>query len=192
MIERGLTPATASGYVGVVGPFVTSRSQGQLGLDTLTAADVTGYLAASCPGRAIGSAQMIVCALRSLLNWLHLTGTIPESLATAVPLVASWKLAGAPEGSAGQVRAFLAACDRRTRTGGRNDAILLLLARLGLRAGEVAALGLDDIDWRHGEIEVQGKGNRTARLPLQANVGAAITAYLRRGRPDLARIHRSA
>ncbi|MGI8701289.1 MAG: tyrosine-type recombinase/integrase [Nocardioidaceae bacterium] len=186
--ERGLTPATARGYVGVVRPFVRSRCLGdQLDLGTLTAADVIGYVVASCPGRAIGSAQMIVCALRSLLNWLHLTGTVPESLASAVPSVASWKLAGLPKGlEPGQVRELLAACDRRTRTGRRDYAILLLLVRLGLRAGEVAGLGLDDIDWRHGEIEVRGKGNRTERLPLPADVGAAITTYLRRGRPDSA------
>jgi site-specific recombinase XerD len=85
-----------------------------------------------------------------------------------------------------QVRQLLAGCDRRTATGRRDYAIMVLLSRLGLRAGEVARLGLEDIDWRHGEIAVLGKGNRTERLPLPADVGAAIAAYLRRGRPRTA------
>ena len=82
-----------------------------------------------------------------------------------------------------QLRALLASCDRRTPTGRRDYAIVLLLARLGLRSGEVARLGLDDIDWRAGQLRVVGKGNRGESLPLPADVGAAIAAYLRRGRP---------
>jgi integrase/recombinase XerD len=186
--ERGVTPGTARGYVDCVRPFVATRVRGDaLELTGLTAADVTAFVLASCPGRAVGSAKLIVCALRSLLGWLHLTGTVPVSLATAVPSVAGWRLSGLPKGlEPGQLRRLLAGCDRRTPTGRRDCAILLLLARLGLRAGEVARLGLDDIDWRRGEIVVLGKGNRAERLPLPAEVGAAIAAYLRRGRPGTA------
>jgi integrase/recombinase XerD len=101
--------------------------------------------------------------------------------------VAGWRLSGLPKGlEPGQLRRLLAGCDRRTPTGRRDYAIVLLLARLGLRAGEVARLGLDDIDWRHGEIAILGKGNRAERLPLPADVGAAIAVYLRRGRPGTA------
>jgi integrase len=101
--------------------------------------------------------------------------------------VAGWRLASLPKAlEPGELRRLLAACDRRTRTGRRDYAIVLLLSRLGLRAGEAAQLGLDDIDWRHGEIAVCGKGDRAERLPLPADVGAAIAAYLRHGRPDTA------
>ena len=183
--ERGLTQGTARGYVDFVRPFVITRVRGEVvELADVTAADVIGFVLAACPGRAVGSAKLIVCALRSLLRWLHLTGQLPTSLAAAVPSVAGWRLANLPKClEPGQLRRLLAACDRRTRTGRRDYAIMLLLSRLGLRAGEVARLELDDIDWRRGEIAICGKGNRVGRLPLPAEVGAAITAYLRRGRP---------
>lgn len=96
-------------------------------------------------------------------------------------------MSGLPKGlEREQLRRLLAGCDRRRASGRRDYAILLLLSRLGLRAGEVAALGLVDIDWRVGQILVRGKGNRVERLPLPADVGAAIAAYLRRGRPATA------
>jgi integrase/recombinase XerD len=186
--ERGLTAGTARGYVDFVRPFVSTRVHGDvLDLGGITAADVTGFVLSSCPGRAVGSAKLIVCALRSLLRWLHLTGQMPASLASAVPPVAGWRLSGMPKGlEAGELRRLLASCDRRTRAGRRDYAVMLLLSRLGLRAGEVAGLGLDDIDWRRGELTIRGKGNRAERLPLPADVGAAIAAYLRRGRPATA------
>lgn len=184
--ERGLTPRTARGYVDCVRPFVAGRLRGGDGLELagIIAADVTGFVLDACPGRAVGSAKLIVCGLRSLLGWLHLTGQVPAPLAAAVPSVAGWRLSGLPKGlEPGQLARLLAAPDRRTATGRRDYAVLLLLARLGLRAGEVARLGLGDIDWRHGEIAVRGKGDRAERLPLPGDVGAAIAAYLRRGRP---------
>jgi integrase/recombinase XerD len=186
--ERGLTAGTARGYVDFVRPFVATRlGGGVLDLSGVTAAEVIGFVRSACPGRAVGSAKLIVCALRSLLRWLHLTGRVPTALAEAVPSVAGWRLSGLPKGlEPGELRQLLASCDRRTRTGRRDYAILLLLSRLGLRAGEVARLGLDDIDWRRGEITVRGKGNRAEQLPLPGDVGAAITAYLRRGRPATA------
>lgn len=188
LVERGLTAGTVRGYVDAVRPFVVGRRRGDdLDWTGLTGAEVTGFVVAVCPGRAVGTAKLIVCALRSLLRWLHLTGQIPAPLADAVPAVAGWRLAGLPKGlTPGQLRALLASCDRRTATGRRDYAVLLLLSRLGLRAGEVAALRLEDIDWRCGQIQVRGKGNRVERLPLPADVGAAIAAYLRRGRPGTA------
>src|SRR5205807_1159612 len=80
-------------------------------------------------------------------------------------------------------RALLGGCDRRSALGRRDYAMLVTLLRLGLRAGEVARLRLDDIDWRAGELVVRGKGAREDRLPLPAEVGQAIASYLRRGRP---------
>jgi integrase/recombinase XerD len=188
LVERGLTAGSARGYVDCVRPFIATRVRGGvLDFAGLTACEVTSFVSAACPGRAVGSAKLIVCALRSLLGWLHVTGLVPMSLAAAVPSVAGWRLSNLPKGlEPGELRSLLAGCDRRTRTGRRDYAVLLLLSRLGMRAGEVARLALDDIDWRRGEIAIVGKGNRAERLPLPADVGAAITAYLRRGRPATA------
>jgi integrase/recombinase XerD len=185
VLQRGLAERTAGGYADAVGPFVAGRLRPEgLDLAGLTTADVTGFVLAACPNRAVGSAKMIVTALRSFLGWLHLTGEVPVSLMGAVPAVAGWRLRGLPKGlEPDELRRLLASCDRRRGTGRRDYAVLLVLSRLGLRAGEVAGLGLDDIDWRVGEITVRGKGDRAERLPLPADVGAAIAGYLRRGRP---------
>jgi integrase/recombinase XerD len=184
--ERGLTAGTVRGYVDCVRPFVAGRARGDaLDLAGVSAADVNGFVLAACPGCTVGSAKLIVCALRSLLGWLHVTGAVPVSLSAAVPSVAGWRLSGLPKGlEPVQLGRLLGACDRRTPTGRRDYAIMLLLSRLGLRAGEVAVLGLDDIDWRRGELAILGKGNRSERLPMPADVGEAIVAYLRRGRPE--------
>ena len=186
--ERGLAGSTAGYYVYFVRPFLTGRA-GPDGIDLagLTAGDVTGFVLAAAPLRAKGSAKLLVTALRSLLRFLYLQGLIGQSLTAAVPSVAGWRLAGLPGGlNPDQVRRLLAGCDRDTVTGRRDAAILLLLVRLGLRAGEVAALRLDDIDWRAGEVIVHGKGHRVERLPLPVDVGAAIAGYLRGGRPATA------
>lgn len=188
VVERGLTAPTARSYVDAVRPFLADRV-GPAGLDLagLTAAEVTAFVVAVCPQRPAGSTKMIVTALRSLLGWLHLDGQLPMSLASAVPSVAGWRLTGLPRGlEPDQLRRLLASCDRRQACGRRDYAIMLMLSGLGLRAGEVAGLGLDDIDWRHGEITLRGKGNRAERLPLPADVGAAVADYLRRGRPPTA------
>jgi site-specific recombinase XerD len=186
--ERGLTTGSARGYVDCVRPFVATRVHGDaLDVAGVSAGDVMRFVTSACAGRSVGSAKLIVCALRSLLRWLHLTGQVRLSLAEAVPSAAGRRLSGLPKGlEPEQLHRLLGSCDRRTATGRRDYAILLLLSRLGLRAGEVAKLGLDDVDWRHGQFTVTGKGNRAERLPLPADVGAAVTAWLRRGRPRTA------
>ena len=140
------------------------------------------FLARECPKRSVSGARDLVCALRSLLRYLHLAGLIEAPLVWAVPSVADLRDRTLPRGlEPAAVRRLLASCDRRTLVGRRDYAILLLLLRLGLRAGEVAAIALDDIDWRAGELLVRnGKGRRAERLPLPADVGAAIVSYLRR------------
>ena len=117
--ERGLTEGTARGYVDFVRPFVATRVRGGgLDLAGISAADVTGFVLTACPGRAVGSAKLIVCGLRSLLRWLHLTGQVPTSLAAVVPSVAGWRLSTLPKGlEPDQLHRLLAACDRRTGTG---------------------------------------------------------------------------
>jgi len=187
--ERGLAPATVALNVRLVRPFLLQRAQerdGRLDLEQLTAAEVRAFVVAQSRQRP-RSVKRIVSALRSLLSFLHVGGIIGAPLAGAVPSPAGWTLTGLPKAlEAGQVAAMLASCDLGTSTGRRDRAILLLLARMGLRAGEVAALGLDDIDWRRGEIIVCGKRGRRDRLPLPADVGEAIVAYLRDGRPQRA------
>jgi len=181
--ERGLAAETAAGYAAKVRVFLAAPVD--RGLAGLTAAEVTAFIVETCPSMRKGTAKLTVTALRSLLGWLHLAGEIPGPLDWAVPAVASWRLAALPAPlEPGQVRAMLDGCDTGTAVGRRDLAMLILLARLGLRAGEVAGLALDDIDWRAGEITVTGKGRRSERLPLPADAGEALAAWLRDGRPE--------
>lgn len=186
--ERGLAAVTARNYADMVRPFVASRlnAAGELDLRSLAAGDVLAFVLVQCPHRRPGSAKLLVTALRSLLGYLHVEGVIARPLAPVVPSVAGWRLAGLPRGlEAEQVTALLASCDLGT-VGVRDFAILKLLVRLGMRRGEVAALTLDDVDWRSGEILVRGKGSRRERLPLPVDVGSALADHLRRARPSSA------
>jgi integrase/recombinase XerD len=153
-------------------------------LQDLVAGDVSRFVTRQCRSLSVRSAERLVNGHRSFLRFALVEGLITVPLAGAVPSVARWSGAGLPRGLArGQVAALLASCDRTGATGRRDYAILVLLARLGLRAAEVAALRLDDIDWRAGEIVVRGKGRTEERLPLPCDVGEAIADYLRHGRP---------
>jgi site-specific recombinase XerD len=183
-MERGLAARTVERNVRVLRAFVQSRVNGDaLALETLTAGEVTAFVV-DCVRGDPGSAPNLVTALRSLLRYLHVVGVIPVGLATAVPTLARWKLAGLPQAlPADQVAALLDSCDLTTEVGQRDAAILTVLSRLGLRIGEVAGLRLEDIDWRNGELVVTGKGQRSERLPLPADVGEAIVAYLTGWRP---------
>lgn len=186
-VERGLAKGTVIGYVDAVKPFLAALDEDGLNLGELTAARVTAFVVARCPGQSRGAAKMTVTALRSLLGFLHVEGLIAGSLLGAVPSAASWRLSGLPRFlEADQAQALLDSCDPQTATGRRDLAILTLLMRLGLRAGEVAGLRLEDLDWRAGELIVVGKGRRSERLPLPVDVGEAITEYLRDGRPGSA------
>lgn len=186
IVERGLRDKGATDYARAVRPFLEGRLlQGTLDLNRLSAAEVTAFVVASCPRLSPGTVKLTMTALRSLLSFLHLEGTIERSLAAAVPSTATWRLAGLPKRlEPSQVHSLLASCNLNTATGRRDFAILTTLVRLGLRAGELAALRFEDIDWRAGEIVVRGKGRREERLPLPADVGQAIAAYLQDGRPE--------
>jgi integrase/recombinase XerD len=182
--ERALTAAVVRRYTRLAGEFLAACERDGRGLDGLTAAWVTEYVVAQCRGRPAGSAKLVVTALRSVLGFLFLTGRTRCQLAGAVPMVARWGAGSLPRALSPQtVAALLASCDPGTAAGRRDRAILVLLARLGLRAGEVASLELDDLDWRAGEISVHGKGSRRERLPLPADAGEALVAYLHGGRP---------
>ena len=183
--ERGLATGTVAGYLHVARLFLAARAvDGALHLDQLSAREVSEFVLAECASRSVGSAKHIVCGLRSLLRYLHVAGHTDAALDSAVPAAAGWRLAGLPVtfGPA-EVARLLGSCDRRSSFGRRDYAVLVVLSRLGLRAGEVAALELADIDWRVGEVVVRGKGRRAERLPLPADVGEALAGWLRRGRP---------
>jgi integrase/recombinase XerD len=183
--EHGLVAATALRYVDCLRPFLDRRmAAGDLDLADLTPADVTSFVVAWCPCLKAGVAKLTVTALRSFLGFLHLDGVTERSLVPAVPTVLRRRLAGLPKGlEPDQVRRLLAACDASTVVGIRDLAILTLLVRLGLRRGEVAGLGLDDIDWRAGTIRVRGKGNCHELLPLPPDVGRRLAEYLTSARP---------
>ena len=187
LAERGLRVKVARGYVDSVRPFVAAHAAGgEAGLRDLGAGDVTAFLTAGSRRLAPKTVQRLATALRSLLRFWHLQGLISGPLDQAVPKVAN-RRPGLPRPlESRQVRALLASCDGGTAGGRRDLAMLTLLARMGLRAGEVAGLRLDDIDWRLGEITIAGKGNRRDKLPLPADAGEAVAAYLRHGRPSTA------
>lgn len=146
-------------------------------------AEISAYCVRELAFQNGSSARNSAAALRSFLRFLHLAGIVAAPLAQAVPSIANRKGAGLPYGvSPATISQLLASCDRRTGLGRRDYAILLLLARLGLRAGEVAGMCLEDIDWTNGELVVHGKGNRDQRLPIPTDVGAAVAGYLQRGR----------
>jgi integrase/recombinase XerD len=184
--RRGLAPSTVRNYVGVARVFLSWRetAAGALGLAELDGAAVSEFVLRESRRSSVGSAKCMVTRLRALLRFLHVEGEIEWDLAGAVPSVASWRLASLVKAlDARSVARLLSSCDRRTRVGRRDFAILAVLSRLGLRAGEVAALRLADVDWRAGEVLVRGKGSRQERLPLPADVGEALAGWLARGRP---------
>jgi integrase/recombinase XerD len=178
--ERGLVEHTIYGHQRVARLFLEGRPDG-LELERLSAADVSAFLATECPKRSMSGARDLVFALRSLLRYLHVCGLIELPLVWAVPGVADVRDRSLPRGLEPQVLArMLDGCDLGTLVGRRDHAVLVLLARLGLRAGEVAALSLDDLDWRRGELKIHGKGRRLERLPIPHDVGETLVGYLAR------------
>ena len=156
-------------------------------LKSLTLGEVTSFVVRQCPRFSVGRAKNLVTGLRSLLGYLYLEGLTDHQLALAVPTPSGWHGSNLPQWlGAVELAALLAGPDDGTAVGRRNHAIVVMLARLGLRAGEVAALTLDDVDWAAGEIVVRGKGDRTEALPLPVDVGEAVVGYLHDGRPPVA------
>jgi len=181
--ERGLAGSTIGSYCRNADFFLDARfGTDPPRLSELSAADVTGFVLGSAE---ISWAKRRGYALRSFLRFLRQQGKISTDLAGAVPTVSVRCLsARLPESlESEQVEHVLSCCERSTAAGLRNYAILLLLARLGLRAGELVAMKLSDLDWRSGVLTVRGKGSRLDRLPIPQDVGEALASYLRDGRP---------
>ncbi len=183
--ERGLVEGSVRLYVNVGRLFLVERLEStRRDLEHLTVGEVKQFVLRQARMRSVASAKTLVTGLRSLLRFFYLDGRIPTPLAEAVPTVAGWRLASLPRAlDAAHVKRLLESCDLHAAVGTRDFAILTLLARLGLRSHEVAALELGDVHWRVGEIVIRGKGGRRERLPMPHDVGEALIAYVSRFRP---------
>lgn len=181
---RGLAPTTVDAYLSDAEMFLLAVAGSEpFDLEGLTSTEVLAFVKDECARRPVPSARHLLVSVRSLLRYLHLSGAIPSPLAAVVPAIARRRQFLPRAVAAEEVSRLLASCDRSRPVGLRDYAILVFLARLGLRAGEVAALRLDDFDWRQGEVLVRGKGDRHERMPLPVDVGEAVVGYLQHGRP---------
>jgi len=183
--ERGLSPSTLLNYVPVAEQFLAERFHNAVpNFAMIRATHVTGFVLRHARQLSPVRAGLMVTALRSFFRYLRHRGVIATDLAACVPTVPNWSLSTLPRFlPAAVVERILECCDRTTSVGRRNHTILLLLARLGVRAGEVVGLSLDDIDWSTGQITIRGKGGKSAQLPLVNDVGSALADYLRHDRP---------
>jgi integrase len=181
--ERGLAPMTVGAYSSKAARFLACYAPGG-DPAVITPGDVSAAVVAEVSGRSASAGQYFACSLRAFLRYCHVRGLVGADVSAAALGVTGRRTTMLPRGlEPGQVEALLASCDRDEPAGRRDYAVILLLARLGLRAGEAARLRLDDISWRSAEIGIRGKGGQYDVLPLPADVGAAIAGWLRDGRP---------
>lgn len=181
--QRCVSPLTVAAYAADARRFLERR--GRRGVRGLTAADVSRAILGDANGRrAPATVRRYACSLRAFLRYAHLVGLIGTDLSSAAVPVSGRQVSLLPQGlTPAQARVLLRTCDRRRAVGRRDYAMIVSMLRLGLRAREVAALRLEDIDWRTGQVTVHGKHARTDVLPLPSDVGTAIAGYLQRGRP---------
>ena len=181
--ERGLAASTIVNYRAVAGRFLAGCRWESGALVGVSSESVNSFVLGEATRRSSGSLNTVATGLRALLRFLHSRHYLSAPLVDAVPVAPGWRDRGVVRAvAADEVARMLAGCDRRTGTGRRDFAILTVLARLGLRRGEVAALSVDDINWHTGELVVTGKGNHRELLPLPVDVGEAIADYCRDGR----------
>jgi integrase/recombinase XerD len=179
--QRGLPDATLRNYERVIGDAL--HALGRVPRD-YTAASIREYVIKSTAGQSRGHGKCILTAMRHFLRFLIADGTCRPGLDGAVPTIAMWRLSALPRYlPAADVDRLLAVCDRATPLGLRDRAVLLLLVRLGLRAGDIRALAIGDVDWQQASVRVAGKSRTHVRLPLTQEVGDALVDYLTRGRP---------
>jgi site-specific recombinase XerD len=185
-VDRSRSVATRSNYLPIVRSFLAERfAGGETHLEALGPHDAGEFLVRHAHAVHPSRARLMVTALRGFLRWVHLRGHVAADLAAAVFPVAYWRLATVPKSiPARDVEHLLRRCRRRDSEAGlRDHAVLMLMARLGLRGGEVVGLDLADFDWGAGTVRVRGKGGRQDILPLPADAGEAVARYLRHGRP---------
>lgn len=191
--ERGLAFSTVLRYVNTARRFLAEQALtgGIFEPAGLTGADINAFLLRECARVSAGSAKGRVAELRSVLRFLYLHQITPLPLGAAVPPVGGWRLAALPPPnmSTAEVQRLLDSCERTTAVGARDFAMMMLIARLGLRSIEVARLQLRDVDWRAGELVIRGKARRHDRLPLLVDVGDALVAYLLQGRNPVNAVH---
>jgi integrase/recombinase XerD len=183
--ERGLAENSILVYAPCAHEFLAYRlaQASTLALDRLDAQTIRAFLLGRIKNQSSESSRLLTVALRSLLHFLFLRGETPRDFSVAVPTIRTYRHAGVPALlTPEEVEQVLVRVDQSTPRGRRDYAILLLLARLGLRASEVVSLELDDLHWRTGELIVRGKGPRVDHLPLLADVGRAVAEYLRHDR----------
>jgi site-specific recombinase XerD len=185
MSECGLAARTIEHYTDAAHIFLAALyGQGRREPSQWTVADLLTFVRQHAEARRPAHMQRLCTGLRSFLRYLRLRGKVQLDLVSSIPRIAHWRLATLPKSlSRAQVESVLAHCDHHTAIGRRNFAVLMLLARLGLRAHEVRCLTLDDIDWRNGRVTIHGKGREVEQMPLPVEVGKALAAYLANGRP---------
>jgi integrase/recombinase XerD len=184
-IERGLAERTVYNSAFVVRQFLAWRSEAGTGaLDDLLPEEPGDFVLHEARRLKPRGMPMIASTVRTFVKFLFVVGITETDLSGAVPSVKTTRFGALPTGVDAEVlKALLHSCDLTTARGLRDHAILLLMARLGLRASEIARMCLEDLHWRAGELEVRGKGGRLDHLPLPHDVGQAIASYLRYGRP---------
>jgi len=182
---RGLAEVTIVNYVPFICAFLEHRfGTSVVRLSNIRANDIVEFVQVRVSRMQRNRTKLLTCALRSFLNYARYSGEVTLDLAAAVPVVPNWSRPSIPRAiSADQINRLLSSIDRSSATGRRDYAILLLLARLGLRSSEVVFIELENIDWDKGTLSVQGKGGRFNTFPLPPDVGKAIAEYLKNGRP---------
>ena len=184
--DHALASATVDAYTRVARQFLAWRfGQADVCLPDLRPSDAIAFVLQESKRMSPPAVKGVANALRSFLRFGEFRGEIPAGFAAGVPSVATWTATPPiPKAIAAEhAQRAIDSCDCSTPVGQRDRAVLLLLARLGLRACEIIRLALDDIDWDQAQLRIRGKGGRQSLLPLPADVGAAIAAYVQNGRP---------
>lgn len=185
--DRGLAAGTVHYCCVGARDFLLHRfGSGPIDLRALQAADIIGFVKSRSRQLRPSTLKLVITILRAFLRYAMYRGEIDASLIEAVPAVAAWSSTPPlPKAiSVEHADRAIESCDLDTAMGLRDHAVLLLLARLGLRGGEIITLRLDDIDWDASRLHVRGKNGHECQMPMPADVGAAISAYLQRGRPQ--------
>ncbi len=183
--ERGIATATVKSYVSTIERFLSQRfRRSEVLLTNLHATDITRFIFAQTKVYSLRYVQVVTTALRSFFRYLRFHGDIKVDLAASVPTVADRSQAELPKYlSTEDINKLLHGCDQTKPVGIRDYALLLLMARLGLRTREILEMTLDDINWEAGIITVRGKGGYQEQLPIPKDVGQAIVMYLKKARP---------